>query len=66
LINWNKLYIHPSNNTTDEDIMDFIEWVSRKAERLGFRVELKRHEKSGSGSAEAISHNPLDKSDETY
>jgi len=46
--------------------MDFIEWVSRKAERLGFRVELKRHEKSGSGSAEAISHNPLDKSDETY
>jgi len=66
LIDWNKLYIHPSDDTTDDDIRDFVEWVSRKAERLGFRVELKRHEKSGAGSTDALSHNPLDKSDETY
>lgn len=66
MIDWNKLYIHPSDDTTDDDIRDFIEWVSRKAERLGFRVELKRHEQSGSGSTEVLSHNPLDKSNETY
>ena len=65
-MDWNKLYIHPSNDTTDEDIRDFIEWVSRKGERLGFKVELKWHEKSGSGSTDIMSTNPLNKSNETH
>ena len=65
-MDWNKLYIHPSNDTTDEDIRDFIECVSRKGERLGFKVELKWHKKSESGSTDVMSTNPLDKSDETH
>ena len=63
---WNKLYIHPSEDTTDEDIRDFIDWVSRKGERLGFKVELKCNNKSGSGSTDVMSTNPLDKSNETH
>ena len=66
MINWNQLYIHPSDDTTDSDVRDFIEWVSRKAERLGFRVELKRQSQSGSGSSEAVSTNPLEKHNETH
>ena len=65
-MDWNQLYIHPSDDTTDDDIRDFIEWVSRKAERLGFRVELKRHQKIESTSSENVSYNPLDKSNEKH
>ena len=66
LMDWSQLYIHPSDDTTEDDIRDFVEWVSRKAERLGFRVELKLHQKVESTSSETVSHNPLDKSNETY
>ena len=48
-MDWNKMYITPSSDTSDEEIKDFIEWVSRKAERLGLKVELERYIK-GSGS----------------
>jgi hypothetical protein len=65
-MDWSQLYIHPSDDTTEDDIRDFVEWVSRKAERLGFRVELKLHQKVESTSSETVSHNPLDKSNETY
>jgi|TARA_R100000501_G_C2567651_1_gene75771 hypothetical protein len=65
-MDWNQLYIHPDDDTTDDDIMDFIEWVSRKAERLGFRVELKRHQKTESGSSDTVSTNPLEKPNETH
>jgi hypothetical protein len=34
-MDWNKMYITPSSDTKDEEIKEFIEWVSRKAERLG-------------------------------
>tara|TARA_R100001086_G_scaffold185895_1_gene104155 strand:- start:65 stop:262 length:198 start_codon:yes stop_codon:yes gene_type:complete len=65
-MDWNKLYIHPDDDTTDDDILDFIEWVSRKAERLGFRVELKRYQKTESGSSDIVSTNPLEKPNETH
>jgi hypothetical protein len=63
---WNKLYIHPSQETTDDDIRDFIEWVSRKAERLGFRAEVERYQKTESGSTDTVSVNPLKNPDETH
>jgi len=44
---------------TDADVRDFVEWVTKKAERLGFHVELDLHKESGSGSSEAVSPNPL-------
>ena len=65
-MDWNQLYIHPSDDTTDDDIRDFVEWVSRKAERLGFRVELKRHQKIESGSSATVSANPLEQSNEKH
>ena len=65
-MDWNKLKIHPSSTTTDSDIKDFIKWVSRKAERLGFRVELDLFRESQSSSAEAISVNPLVNNDEKH
>ena len=55
-MDWNKIYITPSNDTTDDDIRDFIEWVSRKAERLGLSVKLERYIK-GSGSFDSIEEN---------
>jgi hypothetical protein len=44
---------------TDADVRDFMEWVTKKAERLGFNVELDLYKESGSGSSEAVSPNPL-------
>ena len=64
-MNWNKLKIEPSNDTTYDDIQDFVEWVYRKAERLGFNVKLETHQETESGSSDVLSTNPLDKSDET-
>ena len=65
-MDWSQLYIPPADDTTDDDIRDFVEWVSRKAERLGFRVELKRHQKVESTSSDMVSTNPLDKSNEKH
>jgi hypothetical protein len=45
---------------TDEDVQDFLEWVYRKAERLGFTVELKTHQETQSGSSDTVSTNPLE------
>lgn len=59
MIHWNKLKIKPTNDMTDADVRDFVEWVTKKAERLGFHVELDLHKESGSGSSEAVSPNPL-------
>jgi|TARA_R110000787_G_scaffold128675_2_gene240446 hypothetical protein len=64
-MDWNKIYITPSNDTTDDDIRDFIEWVSRKAERLGLSVKLERYIK-GSGSLDAVSVNSIKEKDETH
>jgi hypothetical protein len=63
-MNWDKLYIQPSDKTSQEDIIDFVEWVYRKAERLGFQVKLEPHQDTGSGSSDAISTNPMDKTNE--
>ena len=65
-MDWSQLYIHPSDDTTEDDIRDFVEWASRKAERLGFRVELKRHQKIESTSSETVSGNQPDISDEKH
>ena len=43
----------------DADVRDFVVWVTKKAEQLGFQVELDLHKESGSGSSEAVSPNPL-------
>jgi len=51
---------------SEEDVRDFVEWVCRKAERLGFKVELKTYQKEGSGSSEAISTHPLVPDNEAY
>ena len=59
MIHWNKLKIKPTDEMTDADVRDFVEWVTKKAERLGFHVELDLYKESGSGSSEAISPNPL-------
>ena len=64
-MDWNKIYITPSNDTTDDDIRDFIEWVSRKAERRGLSVKLERYIK-GSGSLDAVSVNSIKEKDETH
>tara|TARA_R100001244_G_scaffold19863_1_gene20652 strand:+ start:2107 stop:2301 length:195 start_codon:yes stop_codon:yes gene_type:complete len=64
-MDWNKIYITPSNDTTDDDIRDFIEWVSRKAERLGLSVKLERYIK-GSGSLDAVSVNSIEENNETH
>ena len=64
-MDWIKIYITPSNDTTDDDIRDFIEWVSRKAERLGLSVKLERYIK-GSGSLDAVSVNSIKEKDETH
>tara|TARA_A100001201_G_scaffold49879_1_gene49715 strand:- start:1516 stop:1707 length:192 start_codon:yes stop_codon:yes gene_type:complete len=63
-MHWDKLYIHPSDKTSKQDIIDFVEWVYQKAERLGFQVELKPHQDTGSGSSDAVSTNPMDKTNE--
>ena len=65
-MDWNQLYIHPSDDTTEDDIRDFVEWVSRKAERLGFRVELKLHQKVESTSSETVSSNQPYQLDEKH
>lgn len=65
-MDWNKLYIHPSKDMTDEDVQDFLEWVYRKAERLGFTVKLKTPEEIGSGSSDVVSTKPLEVDNETY
>ena len=65
-MDWSQLYIHPSDDTTEDDIRDFVEWVSRKAERLGFRVELKLHQKVESTSSETVSNNQSYQSDEKH
>ena len=44
LKHWNQLFIHPEDDTSDDDVRDFVEWVCRKAERLGFKVELKTYQ----------------------
>ena len=62
---WNKIYITPSSDTTDDDIRDFIEWVSRKAERLGLSVKLERYIK-GSGSLDAVSVDSIEENNETH
>jgi len=64
-MNWNKLKIQPSDDSTYDDIHDFIEWIYRKAERLGFQVELETYQETGSGSSEAVSTNPLDSTNES-
>ena len=64
-MDWNKIYITPSNDTTDDDIRDFIEWVSRKAERLGLSVKLERYIK-GSGSLDAVSVDTIEENNETH
>ena len=64
MINWNKLKIQPADDTTHDDIQDFVEWVYKKAERLGFQVELETHQETESGSSDALSPNPLDSSNE--
>tara|TARA_R100000781_G_scaffold113828_1_gene83203 strand:- start:898 stop:1098 length:201 start_codon:yes stop_codon:yes gene_type:complete len=66
LINWNKLKIHPSKDMTDVDVKDFVEWVSKKAERLGFNVELKIHQEKESSSSDVMSVNPLSENNETH
>ena len=63
-MHWNKLKIHRSCKTTDDDIRDFVEWVYRKAERLGFDVDLEMYQETESGSSDILSTNPLDKSDD--
>jgi hypothetical protein len=65
-MDWSQLYIHPSDDTTEDDIRDFVEWVSRKAERLGFRVELKLHQKVESTSSETVSSNQPYQLDEKH
>ena len=64
-MDWNKIYITPSNDTTDDDIRDFIEWVSRKAERLGLSGKLERYIK-GSGSLDAVSVDSIEENNETH
>ena len=64
-MDWNKMYITPSSDTSDEEIKDFIEWVSRKAERLGLKVELERYIK-GSGSLDTVSVDSLEGNNETH
>ena len=64
MINWNKLKIQPADDTTYDDIQDFVEWVYKKAERLGFQVELETNQETESGSSDALSPNPLDSSNE--
>ena len=64
MINWNKLKIQPADDTTYDDIQDFVEWVYKKAERLGFQVELETHQETESGSSDVLSPNPLDSSNE--
>jgi|TARA_R100000995_G_scaffold84021_1_gene61488 hypothetical protein len=64
-MDWNKMYITPSSDTSDEEIKDFIEWVSRKAERLGLKVELERYIK-GSGSLDTVSADSLEDNNETH
>ena len=59
-MNWNQLFIKPAPAITDEDVQDFLEWLSRKAERLGFTVELKTHQETQSGSSDTVSTNPLE------
>jgi peptide subunit release factor 1 (eRF1) len=66
LKHWNQLFIHPEKDMSEEDVRDFVEWVCRKAERLGFKVELKTYQKEGSGSSEAISTHPLVPDNEAY
>ena len=51
---------------TDEDVQDFLEWVYRKAERLGFTVKLQTPQETESGSSDIVSTNPLEKTNETY
>ena len=63
-MHWNKLKIQPSGKTTDDDIRDFVEWVYRKAERLGFDVDLEMYQEIESGSSDILSTNPIDKSDD--
>ena len=59
MINWNKLKIEPTENMTDTDVKDFVEWVCKKAERLGFKVELDMYKEKEASSSEFISPNPL-------
>ena len=59
MIYWNKLKIQPTEKMTDADVRDFVVWVTKKAEQLGFQVELDLHKESGSGSSEEVSPNPL-------
>tara|TARA_A100000172_G_scaffold28121_2_gene16550 strand:+ start:1571 stop:1768 length:198 start_codon:yes stop_codon:yes gene_type:complete len=65
-MNWNKLLIEPTTDMTDEDVQDFLEWVYRKAERLGFTVKLQTPQETESGSSDIVSTNPLEKTNETY
>jgi hypothetical protein len=65
-MDWNKMYITPSSDTSDEEIRDFIEWVSRKAERLGLKVELERYIKSGTGSLDVVSVESIEENNETH
>ena len=65
-MDWNKLFIKPATDMPDEDVQDFLEWVYRKAERLGFTVELKTHQETQSGSSDTVSTNPLDTNNETH
>ena len=41
-MDWNKMYITPSSDTSDEEIKDFIEWVSRKAERRWIKGRVRK------------------------
>ena len=65
-MDWNKMYITPSSDTSDEEIRDFIEWVSRKAERLGLQVELERYIQSGTGSLDTVSVESIEENNESY
>jgi|TARA_R110001583_G_scaffold134500_5_gene286235 hypothetical protein len=65
-MDWNKMYITPSSDTKDEEIKDFIEWVSRKAERLGLKVELERYTKGGSSSLDTVSLDSIKENNESY
>tara|TARA_R110000824_G_scaffold231859_1_gene419743 strand:+ start:162 stop:359 length:198 start_codon:yes stop_codon:yes gene_type:complete len=65
-MDWNKMYITPSSDTSDEEIKDFIEWVSRKAERLGLKVELERYIKGGTGSLDTVSVESIKENNESH
>jgi|TARA_R110000737_G_scaffold149894_1_gene179171 hypothetical protein len=65
-MDWNKMYITPSSDTKDEEIKEFIEWVSRKAERLGLKVELERYIKGGSSSLDTVSLKSIKENNESY